>query len=137
MTALPDTCTLYAGANNFTFKVSNFSESGGESKVTFIKTMGRNHKRFRSSYSDFNIDLDVYSDDASFINTVGSYNSVGSIVLTYLGSPLEPNYTLSYYNCYAVKFNQTMDSEEYLKGTLSFSLPYFDTTGSFNRVGSP
>ena len=125
----PDTGSIFIGATIVTFKVNDFKSSGGESEPVFVRTMGRNFRRFRKPRTDYMIDMAVRIDGTTFPDFHDTYQTVGAVKLDYNGA-----YTATFSNCYSIGFEQDSTAVDYLKGRVTFGCAPYDSTGSSNRV---
>lgn len=126
----PETGSVFLAGSNYTFDVQSYTEEGGERRRTFIRTMGRNYRRFEDPITDIGVNFDLTLTGSGFADlyskTVGS---IGSVSLDFNGS-----YTIDYFNMYSINLIHSSNAGEYLIGKMSFKCTPYDSNGSKNKV---
>lgn len=123
----PEDMSVTIDGVTFTTQLFSYDDGGGEKSRPYIKTMNRKHKRARPKVSDFSISLSGTVVDNSFENR---YNDEDTQTIAISWS----DYTITYNNCDIKALNYEVDAEDRLVANMSFTTPYYDTTGSVNRV---
>ena len=126
---VPETGSVTINGTLYSFSIRSFKEEGGDKKREFIRTMGRNFRRFKTPTTDLTVNFEITVLDTSYNSLHGTYGSVGSISFDFNGS-----YTINYFNAYNINLIHEAGAEDYLKGKISFNCTPYDINGSWNRV---
>ena len=114
-----------------TTQLETFDESGGELNPTYSKTYHRAHKYTRMIPVDWKVAFSGTITGSDFIDLFNKVEEPFDVSLAWTGS-----YTLAYTAVRSVMMKHRLAADDRLLFDISFSVPFYDFTGSESRVVS-
>ena len=127
-----ETTVTFAG-NDHTTLISKFTETGGIIKYAKKYGFGNKVDTIKIGAEDWKIGFDVVLGSTIFYEIESGSPITTIVTLSEAGSPI---LTLTYTNAHPESLSGGLSADSYYKGTLSFTVPYYDETGSENRTVS-
>ena len=126
-----------SSGSNITTKVSKFGESGGKKLYSIPKGFGNQTDVAVTGADDWEIVFDVHLSSGSLFEIYDDEDIYKEIIINFCevgsSSPVEIlRYT--YGSAIPKSMNGDMGADGYFKGTLTYTVPYYDSVGSKNRL---
>lgn len=136
MVSFSKNTSVIINSGSVTTRVSNFSESGGETKFASSKGFGKIVDTGSVFNSDYEVLFDVLLSGSEFYDIVDGGTTTVSVQLQDNSIPPITELTLTYTNVLPKVVTGGLNADGYFKGTLSLLIPYYDSTGAKNRTVS-
>lgn len=126
----PANVVVTIAGSALTTTMTDFSESGGEANFNFVKTLNRNNRVVNASPGDLTVTFagTVFDNKIAAIMLGKLYDSK-TITFAFTGS-----LTVTYNNVRNATYNNTLAADDRMIYEITFKVPFYDTTGSLNRV---
>ena len=128
---LPQDVVVTINGSVVSTEIFNYEEAGGERNPVYLKTMNRRHKMSRNVPSDYIVTFQATPKDNTLDNIYASELDPQTISLAWSGSK-----TITYSNMRNLKLNYRLDAEDRLLNDIAFTVPFYNSLGSQNRVVS-